>query len=146
MLPRMHILLGFLFSIFFWILFPHVYFWCILLIFAASFLIDIDHYLQYVFETKNFSLKNAFKYHIMLGKIGFAEKKRGIRKKGPFHVFHTFEFLLVVYLLSFAWMPLLYVFVGMIFHSFLDIIYLTSRGFIYRREFFLINWVRKRYN
>lgn len=145
MLPKTHIILGALFSIIIWILFPDINLIYLSLIFLSSFLIDFDHYLAYVFETKNLSLKKAFDYHTRLDKLEIAERKKGIKNRGPFHVFHTFEFILAVYLVSFIWTPFLYILIGMLFHSALDIIYLINIRYLYRREFFFTNWIRKQF-
>ncbi|MEK6850627.1 MAG: hypothetical protein AABX85_03560 [Nanoarchaeota archaeon] len=145
MLPKTHIILGAIFSIIIWIIFPEINLIYLSLIFLSSFLIDVDHYLAYVFETKNLSLKKAFDYHIMLDKLEIAERAKGIKRKGPFHVFHTFEFLLAVYLVSLIWTPILYILIGMLFHSALDIISLINLRTLYRREFFLTNWIIKKF-
>ena len=33
-------------------------------VFLATYFIDVDHYLWYVFKNKDFSLKKAYKYHL----------------------------------------------------------------------------------
>jgi len=143
MYPKEHIVLGALFSAIVSMLFPNINLFYLALIFLSSFLIDFDHYMIYVIKTKNFSLNKAFDYHITEGKMALKEKAKGIRKKGHFHVFHTLEFLILVYILSFLWYPFIFILIGMIFHSLLDIIYLITHDFLYRREFFLTRWLMK---
>jgi len=46
--------------------------------------------------------------------------------------------------LGLFWNPFYYVFVGMIFHSLLDIGFLMYYGIVDMREFFLFNWIRKK--
>jgi hypothetical protein len=72
------------------------------------------------------------------------EKGRGIFKKGDFHIFHTFEFHALVLAIGLIFNPFLYIFIGMLFHSLLDLADLTVKDEVYRREFFLTNWVRKK--
>mgnify|MGYP001607230076 CR=1 FL=1 len=145
MLPKTHIILGAIFSIIIWIIFQNINLIYLSLIFLSSFLIDFDHYLAYVFKTKNLSLNKAFDYHTTLDKSDVAERTKEIKKRGPFHVFHTFEFMLAVYLVSLIWTPFLYILIGMLFHSILDIIYLINLRALYRREFFLTNWIIKQF-
>jgi hypothetical protein len=144
MLPKTHIILGFIFTLVIYLIFPQIILIYLALIFLASFLIDFDHYVAAIKHTKSFSLSKAFNYYIEQDEIEKKRAKKGIREKGDFHIFHTFEFLLFVYLMSFLWTPLIYVFIGMIFHSLLDIVYMIDKQMLYRREFFLINWIKNK--
>ncbi len=144
MLPKTHIILGALFTVVLYLIFPLIPLYGLLLVFLSSFLIDFDHYLSAVKETHSLSLRKAFSYHTNQGRIASIDKKRGIRKKGDFHIFHTLEFILLVLILSFIWNPFIYIFTGMIFHSILDIIYLINNDLIYRREFFLSSYLKNK--
>lgn len=143
MLPRWHVLLGAIFTLIIWLIFPQVSWIYLTLIFLSSFLIDFDHYATAVFNTKKFSLKDSFNYYKILGKKHESEAAKGIRKKGVFHLFHTLEFHLIVFLLGFIWQGFFYIFLGMLFHSGMDIIYLVYKDRMYLREFFFINWLRR---
>jgi hypothetical protein len=77
-------------------------------------------------------------------KIERAEKEKGVRKKGDFHPFHTIEFHALVGLLSLLWVGFFYIFLGMMFHSLLDVIYLVYAGRTYRREFFFVRWIYRK--
>ena len=77
MLPRWHVVLGAIFTSVIWIFAPQVGIFYLLLIFAASFLIDFDHYACFVMKTKKLSLKKSFSYHNKLKK-----KKKGRNKEG----------------------------------------------------------------
>lgn len=143
MLPRWHILSGILFSLLLFFFIPGISFLYILLIFISSFLIDFDHYAVSVIKTKKFSLYHSFQYHKQMRKKELAEIKKGIKRKGDFHLFHTIEFHIIIGLLSLVWSGFFYIFIGMVFHSLLDIISLIYDGTFYRREYFLFNWLKK---
>lgn len=144
MLPRYHIIFGLLFSIILKIIFNNISLLFIVLIFLASFLIDFDHYLCAVIKNKSLSLKKAFDYHKLQGEIARRELKKGIKRKGDFHLFHTLEFIAFVGLLSFVWIGFLYIFIGLVFHSLLDVLYMAYHGNFHGREFILGNWLAKK--
>jgi len=127
-----------------WIFIPQIKILYLILIFAAAFLIDFDHYAIAIFRTKKFSLKNAFDYYEKERLKEIKEIKRGIKRKGDFHFFHTIEFQALLGVLGFFWIGFFYLFVGMVFHSLLDLIDMLYKGRIHRREFFFFNWARKR--
>ncbi len=143
MLPRWHILLGAVFTFIFWIVFPETNLIYLILMFLASFLIDFDHYASFVSKTGKIGLFQAFDYHKEMEKKSIRERKRGIRRKGDFHIFHTIEIHILVLLLGFLWEGFFFVFIGMLFHSILDIISIAYEGYLYRREFFFVNWLKK---
>lgn len=144
MLPRWHIILGALFTLLLWFVAPNIGWVNLLLVFFASFLIDFDHYAASVMKSGKIGLFHSFEYHKKLNAQGDKEKARGIKIKGDFHLFHTLEFHLLVALLGIFWTPFFYIFVGMVFHSLLDIISMMYMGVMYRREFFFFNWVRRK--
>ena len=144
MLPRWHIIFGGAFTLLLWLAVPGISWIYLLLVFLASFLIDFDHYAASVLMTERLSLKESFKYHESVGRTEIEEKKRGIRRRGDFHLFHTVEFHLLVGLLGLVWIGFFYIFIGMIFHSLLDVVDLTKRDTFYRREFFFFNWLGKK--
>jgi len=145
MLPRYHILLGALLTFFIWYFAPGLSWKYLSLIFAASVLIDFDHYVNAAMKTKKLSLGSAFNYHKSLGVLQAVEKSRGIRKKGDFHLFHTIEFHVVIALLGIFSMSFFYIFVGMAYHSLLDLFYLINKDYLYRREYFFFNWLAKKF-
>ena len=143
MLPHTHILFGGIFTFLIWLFAPQTPIFYLLIIFLASFLIDFDHYAASVFKTGKFGLSHSFEYHKKLTQQEKKDVKQGIRRKSDFHLFHTIEFHALVGLMSFLWVGFLYVFIGMVFHSLLDLISLANEGIIHRREFFFFNWLRK---
>ena len=144
MLPKTHILLGALFTGVVFLFVRDINYYYLGLIFFSSFLIDFDHYAASVLKTRKISLRKSLRYHDELMKTEIKEKKKGIRRRGDFHLFHTIEFIILVGLLGLLWIGFFYIFIGMIFHSLLDVLSLTQRGILYRREYFLTNWVAKR--
>ena len=141
MLPRWHIFLGALFALLLWFA-ADIHWFYALLVFASSVLIDFDHYLNVVIKKKKLSLFHAFDYHKKLHKQELEEKHRGIFRKGDFHLFHTIEFQVLVGLLGLVWAGFFYIFIGMVFHSILDIAYSLHEERLYRQEFLLFNWLR----
>jgi len=142
MLPRWHIFWGGILSALIWILFPNIAWYNLILLFLASFLIDFDHYMCFVWKKHELSLFKAFKYHDELQRKEREATRRGIRLgKGDFHIFHTLEFHALVFALGFIFQQFFYVVAGMAFHSILDIISLIKEGTMHRREFFLANWL-----
>jgi hypothetical protein len=99
---------------------------------AGSILIDVDHYIFYIFRRRRFDVKGMFAYFEALQEIQHHIPYAGIC------IFHTVEFYLLVYLLSRTYPLLVPVFVGMLFHFGLDLIHLRQHRFIFGRAFFII--------
>jgi hypothetical protein len=110
----------------------------------SSFLIDFDHYVCAVKKTGKFSFSSALNYHKELGKKINNDKKKGVRKKYDFHLFHTLEFHLLIGILGIFWPAFFFIFIGMVFHSMLDIFYGIQKDVLHTREFFFFNWLRKK--
>ncbi len=144
MLPRWHLLFGGILTLLIWISAPNTSLIHILLFFLSTFLMDLDHYICAVFNTRKFSLKEAFDYHKKLDAEDLQRRKRGIREKGDFHLFHTVEFHILVGILGLNWIGFFYIFLGMMFHSLIDIYSLMYASEMYRREFFFVNWIYKK--
>jgi len=140
---RWHISLGALFSFLILFIIPEIGVINAFIIFLSSFLIDFDHYWNFLIKTGKISLFKAFDYHKKQEKIEKDEFRKGIRKKGEFHLFHTLEFHLLVLIFAFFVHELFFVLIGMSFHSILDIISMKYSGRLYRREYFLFNRIGK---
>jgi len=145
MLPRWHIFWGAVFTFLIWILIPDTNIYYLFLVFISSFMIDFDHYAASVIKTGNYSLSKSFIYHKEAGIKQEKERNRGIRRRGDFHLFHTLEFHALLFLIGIYFTPFLYIFIGMTFHSLLDVFYLMYHGYLYRREFLFFNWLRKKF-
>ena len=145
MYPRWHIFWGAIFSAVIWISAPKTNFIYILFVLFSSILMDFDHYLCAVLKTRKLGLFHSFAYHDEMKEIMLEERNKGIREKGDFHLFHTIEFHILVGLLGFLWIGFFYVFLGMVFHSLLDIVSMLYDDLMYRREFFLVKWLWEKF-
>jgi len=145
MLPRWHIFFGGIFTATIWVFAPETNMIYLSLIFLSSFLIDFDHYLVAIFNTKKLSLKKSLKYFECLGEKEKKDKKNRQREKGHFYIFHTLEFHILILFLSTIRIEFFYIFLGMIFHSLWDIVWMVKMDRLYRREFLLSNWVVKKF-
>ena len=144
MLPRWHIFFGAIFTLLILLLVPQISFLYLILVFLSSIFIDFDHYVICFLKTKKWKIGDVFEYH---RKQGIQERKeiaKGVRKKSDFHLFHTVEFHFLIGLSSIFWTGFFYIFLGMMFHSLLDVSDLLNRGSFHRREYFFFNWVRRK--
>lgn len=125
MLPKYHILLGFILSLLLFLIFPSINWIGAVIIFLSSFLIDVDHYIHYVFKKRDLNLGKAYNWYI------FRQKKllslsRNQRNKIPGHFLflHGIEPLLILLLLGiFLSKYFLYILIGFAFHLLLDVLY-----------------------
>lgn len=114
---------------------------------VGSVLIDADHYLEFIYHNKltDFSIRRMLEYHYTLGKWIGQEEFLNLS------IFHTVEFLALFYLGA-VWLdsPMLKAFLwGMVYHRFLDTIYLARLGYASKRvhsivEFFIRKELIKR--
>jgi hypothetical protein len=129
MRPKYHILIGFIVSIIFYFFFS-IEIFEVSILFLSSFLIDFDHYIYYIFRTKNFSLKKAYYWYLkkekQLKKLSKRERKKVTY---AFYVFHGFEWILVFFLLGyFVWDIFYFVTIGIFLHLFTDIMTEIIKG------------------
>jgi hypothetical protein len=122
MLPKYHIIIGFIFSVLIYNLFDVSHFE-ILIFFLSSFLIDIDHYIIYAIIKKNYSLKNSMKYFLDCRKkwIKLSLEERRKYKKHIF-IFHGIEFWIPLFIMSFYFKIIIFVLYGFFVHIILDYI------------------------
>lgn len=130
MLPKTHIIFGLIFSFLIY-LSINLTFSQTLLVFLSSVLIDIDHYLFYLFRKKNLSLKKAYIWHKNIPKT----------RKPTLHLLHTVEFLVLIFILTYFWQGFLFILIGMLFHSIFDILEFIYYKSPEAREFFLIKYL-----
>jgi len=146
MLPKWHVVYGTIFTFVFAVIFPKVEIIYLGLIFLSSVLIDFDHYVVGARKIKSWNIGEVLRYHeVTLNKYD-EERARGIRRKFDFHIFHAVEFHIIIFLLGFLWVGFFYIFIGMIFHSILDIIEMKVKDVLYQREFFFVKWLRDRHH
>jgi hypothetical protein len=136
MRPKHHILIGFIVSIILYFFFS-IGFLGATLIFLSSVLIDFDHYLYYIFRTKNFDLKKAYYWYI--------EKEKELKKYSKeerkkiyyaFYIFHGLEWVLIFVLLGyFLWNLFYFIAAGMFLHLLTD----WTENIIHRKRIFKIS-------
>jgi hypothetical protein len=123
MLPLYHLFLGIIFSLILFFLFPQIELIGFLIIILSTVLIDIDHYLYYIYKKKDLSLKNAYNWFVFrTKKLSLLSRKQRNEFYQGFAFLHGFETLLILFLIGyyFFW-PIIYIFLGVAFHLFLDI-------------------------
>jgi hypothetical protein len=102
------------------ILYP-LFNWKVIFIVAGGFLIDIDHYLWYIFRHKSINILECYKFFIAHHKHNNFDESVGILL-----IFHNLEFLLVMAFLSlYSEIAMLFLF-GLILHYSLDLVWLSS--------------------
>lgn len=127
MLPKYHILVGFITSIFLFLIFPITILEASI-IFLSSFLIDFDHYLFYIYKNRDFNLKNSFNNFIKRGKkYRKLSKEQRNKIKQPIFLFHGIEFWSLLLILSFIHKIFLFILTGIFIHMTLDYIDLYYR-------------------
>ena len=118
MFPKDHFLLGLIFSISLFFIFPKINLVAASIVFLSTLLIDVDHYLYFIFSRDNLSLKKAYRW--------FKERHFKV-KTGEISIliFHGLEFLILLAILSFLNKIFLWVLIGSLFHLLLDFLEAT---------------------
>jgi len=148
MLPKYHIVLGFLFSLILFLIFPSISILGASVIFFSSFLIDVDAYLNYIFTKKSFNLINAIKYYSEKRKKGI-KLSRGQKLKAPIKIrfLHGIEILAVLFILGiFTNKLFLFIFIGFAFHLFLDIAEQIYYGFRISKISLVYDFIKKQHS
>lgn len=100
------------------------------IIYAASILIDIDHYFWYAKETKDKNPLNAIRWYVSHGSRWkeMPEKKRREYKRGAY-IFHNWVCWTILIVLGYVVNPIFYlVLVGFAIHIVPDLIVLAYEG------------------
>jgi len=99
-----------------------------IIIFLASWLIDVDHYFWYGFSKKSWNPFHAINwYKKSIPKWSkLSSKKRNEFRRGVF-IFHGIEFWIILMLLSFTYDFFLWILIGVIIHMIADWIDLISK-------------------
>ena len=132
MYPLKHIISSLIISI---ILFPFLGYDTIIIFLVAVF-IDTDHWIFYVIREKDYSTKSFRRaYHYC--------KKHQIRD--ALHILHVTEFWILIAILSFFYKFFFLIYIGIVFHVWLDVIYLWIHPeFKDGRTYSLITWLYRR--
>ncbi len=143
MLPKHHIAAGFFFALLvhLWI-FPSVTLFGAVIIFLSTVLVDVDHYMIYLYRKKDFSLKGAYHYFIDMSNKLCASKKH----RGPLLIFHTVEFLILLIALSFYHWYFSLIIVGIVFHMALDLYFMVQNNLMHARSHSIVHHISTRYN
>jgi hypothetical protein len=105
----------------------------VILFAAGSILIDIDHYLFYIFHFKRLNPRGMFLY--------YEDWLPRVKDKIPYAgicIFHTLETYLAVAVAAFYLKPLLYLLLGLLFHFILDFISLYRNRCLLKRAYSII--------
>ena len=141
MYPLQHLILGLAFSAVLLNIFPQIGLIGFFLISLSAFFIDVDHYFYYALKKKNFCLKNAYIWYIDEGKkLRKISKEKRQKFKNNIFIFHGAEFLILLIVLSFINFYFLFIFIGVIFHIFLDFIFPNNKKFPKNKLSQIYNW------
>jgi len=121
MFPRAHIFLSISFCIFLFVLFPQMNLVGLFILFISSLFIDVDHMMYYTFKTRNLNPKKAVSWFISKGDFWLSLPLKEKRKYDwPIFIFHGIEFLFLLWILSLFFPIVKFIFLGILFHLFLD--------------------------
>ena len=112
------------------------------LLWIASFAVDIDHYLDFVYHNgfTDFSFKRMFEYHNTLSTLGDRPEFLSVS------IFHTIEFVASLYAVA-AYtgsQAVAAVFWGFLIHIALDAIHLLRRRAFFKRSHSIIEYLIRR--
>jgi membrane-bound metal-dependent hydrolase YbcI (DUF457 family) len=146
MLPKTHGIVGAIISILAYFIFS-ITFVEALIIFLSSFLVDIDHYLYYVYKTKNWSLKQAYNWFLL-------ERRRyerlNLKQKQEYthsiFFLHGLEILIsLLFLLIFVHKIFLFVLIGVLVHLLLDFISIVYKAdYFYPKTSWIYTFIRNK--
>jgi len=123
MYPTQHLILGIIFSLVLLFLFPQIGIIGVLIIIFSTVLIDVDHYLYYVFKKKDLSLKNSYNWFIKkVNKFHNLPRKQRNKFYLAFCFLHGVEILIILLLFSKLFPYFFFIFIGFSFHLLLDLI------------------------
>jgi hypothetical protein len=113
-----------------------------LIIFLSSFLIDVDHYLIFIFNQNSLSLKKAHKSFLNRRrkwiKLSNQEKEK---YKRHILIFHGIEFIIILLILSFYIPIFKFILIGILIHltlDYIDIFYFKDKLYSKVSQFYVI--------
>jgi len=130
-----HVVTGLIISIILY----HVFGNYVIILFASSFLFDIDHYIEYIIRKKDFSLIKAYREAKELDRKSRLYKK--LLVTDILHIFHTAEFFLIIAVLSFFNKIFLMMLIGLLTHEALDLLQMAYYKAFKFRAHSLILWI-----
>lgn len=128
MLPKWHVLYGFVFVIILISFFKFSLFGAII-VFLTTIFIDVDHILIYFIETRSLDLNNFYSWSMKKREWyrNLSEKDRENLRQ-PHFILHGIEFVLFLIPLILIHNLFLWVLIGVLFHLVLDFIQLFYEG------------------
>lgn len=128
MKPLKHLIFGILFTLILFKIFPQIGLIGFFLIISSTVLIDIDHYLYYVYLKKDWNLKNSFDWYISkIGEFNKIPKEQWNNVYFGLCFLHGIEAIIILFAFSFHFTFLLFVIIGFVFHQLLDLIQLIEK-------------------
>lgn len=150
MLPKIHIIFGLAFSILLFLLFPSIGWIGFLIIFLSSFLIDIDHYLYYVYKTRKWGIKDSFRWYFKNKKIfNSMNKKQKDKVYTGLCFLHGIEAIILLLIVWFLFYPnnfIFFIILGFVFHQLLDAIHIYTSEYRYDKVISFIYSVKQARN
>lgn len=125
MLPQFHFLLGIIFvAILYFFFSPIISLFGLAVILLSSVLIDIDHYVYYVYKKKDLNPFKAHKWYLKnIKKFHSMSKEQKKKFYIGFYFFHGIESLIILLFLGFYISPIfIFIFIGFFFHLSIDFI------------------------
>jgi hypothetical protein len=125
MLPHIHFIFSLFLGIILFYCIPEIGLFGFILIISTGVLIDIDHYIFYIYKKRDFNLIKAINWFLeqdrTLRKLPFEKRKEFFQ---GFFIFHGLEFLVIIYILGLYLHRLFFlILISSIFHLFLDYLY-----------------------
>ncbi|MEK6833311.1 MAG: hypothetical protein AABY32_04640 [Nanoarchaeota archaeon] len=144
MLPKYHIVLGFILSLVFFLIFPNIKLIEAGIIFLSSFLIDADHYIYYILNKKSINPINAINYFLIKRKkLGKMSIKKSNEFYSGFYFLHGIEILIILLIAGiFLSKYFLLIFMGFAFHLFLDLLEEIYKGIRLDKISVIYDWFK----
>jgi len=145
MLPHKHLIYGTIFFGIIYFLFPSLGELNIFIAWISSWLIiDLDHYLRFLIKTKSLNPLKFWKWS-MQQKNKWKEIKDKKDYKLPIFIFHGIEFLGLIFIFSFIWPILIWVFYGFCFHLVFDFYHLVKKSIpVYSKTSPVYTWQKNK--
>ncbi len=125
MLPQIHFILGIVFvAILYFFFSPIISIFGLTIILLSSVVIDIDHYIYYIFKKNDLNPFTAYKWYIKnIRKLYSMSKEQKKKIYLGFYFLHGVESLIILLFLGFYLYPIFnFIFIGFLFHLFVDFI------------------------
>lgn len=134
MYPKIHIISGLIISYFIYLIFPEIGMINFLIIFISAFMIDLDHYLYYVFSKKDVNPFHTYSWFMENSqKSKFIPKDKRKEVYSGVYIFHGIEALILLVFLSFYNNIFFFIAIGFIIHQIFDLIEIYNKEYSYEK-------------